>query len=46
MTIVGGLYFLSLPIAFLVSDNAVTRIWEFAFVGVGSTGRRRPQPTC
>ncbi len=34
MTIVGALYFLSLPIAFLVSNNAVTRVWEFAFLGV------------
>ena len=34
MTIVGALYFLSLPIAFLVSNNAVTRAWEFAFLGV------------
>ncbi len=34
MMIIGSLYFLSLPIAFLVSDNAVTRVWEFAFLGV------------
>ncbi len=34
MTIVGALYFLSLPIAFLISNNAVTRAWEFAFIGV------------
>ena len=34
MIIVGALYFLSLPIAFLISNNAVTRAWEFAFIGV------------
>ena len=34
LIIVGALYFLSLPIAFLVSNNAVTRVWEFAFLGV------------
>jgi hypothetical protein len=34
LMIVGALYFLSLPIAFLVSNNAVTRMWEFAFLGV------------
>jgi hypothetical protein len=34
LIVVGALYFLSLPIAFLVSNNAVTRVWEFAFLGV------------
>jgi hypothetical protein len=34
LTIVGALYFLSLPVAFLISNNAVTRAWEFAFIGV------------
>ena len=34
MTILGALYFLSLPVAFLISNNAVTRAWEFAFIGV------------
>ncbi len=34
LIVIGALYFLSLPIAFLVSNNAVTRVWEFAFIGV------------
>ena len=34
LILIGALYFISLPIAFLVSTNAVTRVWEFAFIGV------------
>ena len=34
LILIGALYFISLPIAFLVSTNAVTRVWEFAFLGV------------
>ena len=32
--VVGATYFASLPIAFLISNSAVTRVWEFAFLGV------------
>ncbi len=34
LMIVGALYFLSLPVAFVVANSAVTRVWEFAFLGV------------
>ena len=34
LAVVGSVYFVSLPIAWLTSNSAVTRIWEFAFLGV------------
>lgn len=34
LAVVGVTYFLSLPIAFLIKDSAVSRVWDFAFIGV------------
>ena len=34
LVVVGSAYFISLPIAWLTSNSAVTRTWEFAFLGV------------
>ena len=34
LAVVGVTYFLSLPIAFLISNSAVSRVWDFAFLGV------------
>jgi Dolichyl-phosphate-mannose-protein mannosyltransferase len=37
MTLLGGLYFASLPVVFVFNDQTAKRPWAFAFVGLAAT---------
>lgn len=34
MAVIGATYFLSLPVSLLISNSAVNRVWDYAFLGV------------